>query len=104
MVVCVLAPQTKNSQSVVDCDQYRSDHDILNQIPFPISTDWTTYEENPNIYTMDETGTFVTYLRLQETDATVPESIFCLKNLEHLFIGDMKFLNGNNHLVFSMNR
>lgn len=104
LIICGLADQTKSSESVLNCEQYTSDQDILNRLPFPILTEDTPYDEIGNVYSMDETGTFVTYLRLANTNATVPESIFCLKNLEHLLIINMNFINGKNHPVFSMNR
>jgi hypothetical protein len=104
LIIYGLADQTKSSKSVLNCEQYTGDQDILNQLPFPISTEDTPYDEIGSDYTMDETGTFVTYLRLAKTNATVPESIFCLKNLEHLRIMNMNFINGKSHLVFSMDR
>jgi hypothetical protein len=82
----------KNRKSVIDCNQYKSDQDIINQIPFGISSDRNTDE---SMFTMDYT--FVTYLLLRETGAIVPEIIFCLRNLETLIIAEMNFLDGINY-------
>lgn len=86
-----------SEKSILNCDQYTSDLDIINQLPFAVSSDWSLSE---NVYTMDETNTFVVYLKLEETDAMVPASIFCLKHLEHLLIVNMNFFDGNNHFDF----
>jgi hypothetical protein len=104
IVICFLDIQMKSSKSVLDCDQYKSDNDILNHFPFSIITDLMTLEEGESSAEMDDTGTFVTRLRLRNTGNNVPEITFCLKNLDFLLITDMNFLNGTNYLVLSVDR
>ncbi|CAF4054478.1 unnamed protein product [Adineta steineri] len=49
---------------------------------------------NKSIATMHRTGIFVDSLTLVDTNSTIPESIFCLKELKYLIIKDMVFTNG----------
>lgn len=91
----VLGNQTQCCNGLQVCFKLRSIYEwsgCSQSTFFSVSSDWSTSE---NVYTMDETETFVVYLKLEETDAIVPESIFCLKHLEHLLIVNMNFLDGS---------
>lgn len=48
---------------------------------------------------MDTSNTYVIQLYLRDYNSTIPESIFCLKRLNHLQIENMKFINGRTLIV-----
>lgn len=88
-IIGCLGIQTRNSKLAVDCNQFASDYEVLDYLPFPIminpiATDWDkSYAE------MDVSDTFVASMTLRDIKNTVPSSIFCLKNLQNLVIENM---------------
>jgi len=53
-----------------------------------------TYNWTKSFALMDSSDTYVLILSLHDTDTNIPESIFCLKNLNSLYIRNMPFTNG----------
>jgi hypothetical protein len=54
-------------------------------------------KQGPSISTaiLDSNGTTVVMIQLRQAGATVPDTVFCLKNLQSLDIMNMNFVNGN---------
>jgi len=61
------------------------------------------YQWDESTATTDRMGSSVTALKVNDSDTIVPESIFCLKNLEQLTIENTIFENDNYSFYNLMN-
>jgi hypothetical protein len=93
-MLCLLDSKTKNSSYEIDCSQFRSDHDVLRQLPFPIfiRKDKTDRECNQSTAIMDDNDTFVLVIYFLEQNV-IPSSVYCLSNLERLHSIETPFHN-----------
>ncbi|CAF1677541.1 unnamed protein product, partial [Adineta ricciae] len=66
----------------VQCDQYANDLDILSQFPFPVGLDYKQQGPDKSTAILDSTNSTVNMIQLRQTGKFVPESVFCLKNLQ----------------------
>jgi leucine-rich repeat protein SHOC2 len=77
-----------------NCEQYASDLEILSQFPFTVGLDYKQQGPDKSTAILDSNGTSVVMIQLRQPGSTVPESVFCLKNLQSLDIMNMIFMNG----------
>jgi len=86
--------QTERMDANLNCAQYTNDLEIISTFPFTVNLN--PQQQGPGISTafLDPTGTLVTMIQLRTAGGTVPENVFCLKNLQSLDIMNMVFLNG----------
>ncbi|UJR17366.1 hypothetical protein I4U23_004261 [Adineta vaga] len=77
-----------------NCKQYANDYEVLEHFPFPVKINPETDDWNRSIAMTHRTAGFIDSLTLAELNATIPESIFCLKELRYLTIKNMVFTNG----------
>ncbi|CAF1426160.1 unnamed protein product [Adineta ricciae] len=73
------------------CEHYLNDYEILRQLPFPVLINPERIYANESIATMHPAERVVNSLTLVEPNGVVPESIFCLKELQYLIIKHMVF-------------
>ncbi len=93
-IVC-LDVQGGSSESTLNCEQFADDLEILSQFPFSVNLD--PKQQGPGKSTAILDGSLVVMIQLRQSGSTVPESVFCLKNLQSLDIMNMNFVNGNRH-------
>lgn len=96
-ILCFSGTKPRNIRSDKDCSQFSTGYDVLYHFSFfiminPINNDWQKSTAH-----MDENSTLVVSLKLINEDS-VPLSVFCLKNLIHLEIFAVSFLDGNSSL------
>lgn len=84
----------KRSTAVnVQCDEYVNDLDIISRFPFAVGLDYKQQGPNKSTAILDSTNTSVVMIQLRQAGSIVPESVFCLKNLQSLDIMNMFFVN-----------
>ena len=93
-VLCFSDSQAKNSSHEVNCRQFSGDYDVLRQFPFRILIEPIEFEFNESMVEMDEKGTFVKSIFIIN-ETVLPLSVFCLSNLERLYIHQTPLPNGN---------
>jgi Leucine-rich repeat (LRR) protein len=84
--------QGGSSESTLNCEQFADDLEILSQFPFSVNLD--PKQQGPGKSTAILDGSLVVMIQLRQSGSTVPESVFCLKNLQSLDIMNMNFVNG----------
>ncbi|CAF1411730.1 unnamed protein product [Adineta steineri] len=77
----------------VQCDQYANDLDIISRFPFTVGLDYKQQGPDKSTAILDETNSLVIMIQLRQAGSIVPESVFCLKNLQALDIMNMFFDN-----------
>jgi hypothetical protein len=77
-----------------NCEQYANDLEILSKFPFSVNLDYKLQGPNKSTAFLDSNGTSVVMIQLRQAGGIVPESVFCLKNLQSLDIMNMAFVNG----------
>jgi hypothetical protein len=80
-IVC-LDVQAGSSESSLNCEKYANDSEILSQFPISVPINSTQYVPGQNTALLDPTGSLVIMMEIKQIDITVPESVFCLKNLQ----------------------
>ncbi|CAF3881590.1 unnamed protein product [Adineta steineri] len=75
----------------VQCDQYANDLDIISRFPFTVGLDYKQQGPDKSTAILDETNSLVIMIQLRQAGSIVPESVFCLKNLQALDIMNMFF-------------
>ncbi len=80
-----------------NCEQYANDLEILSQFPFNVNLDYKQQGPDKSTAILDSNGTSVVMIQLRQAGRIVPESVFCLKNLQSLDIMNMIFTNGNRY-------
>ncbi len=68
--------------------------EIISKFPFTVNLNYQ--KQGPSISTaiLDSNYNTVVMIQLRESGAFVPQSVFCLKNLQSLDIMNMNFVNG----------
>ncbi|CAF2882745.1 unnamed protein product [Rotaria sp. Silwood2] len=84
---------TKNDASKLDCSEFSSDYDVLQQFPFPILVNPIQELYNQSTATMDENDVSVKKIYFY-AEEVVPSSVFCLSKLQTLDIRMTPFHNG----------
>ncbi|CAF4031739.1 unnamed protein product [Adineta steineri] len=77
----------------VQCDQYANDLDIISRFPFTVGLDYKQQGPDKSTAILDATNSLVIMIQLRQAGSIVPESVFCLKNLQALDIMNMFFDN-----------
>ncbi|CAF2063528.1 unnamed protein product, partial [Rotaria magnacalcarata] len=67
--------------------------DILSQFPFTVGLDYKQQGPNKSTAILDSTNSSVVMIQLRQAGGIVPESVFCLLNLQALDIMNMFFMN-----------
>jgi Leucine-rich repeat (LRR) protein len=87
--------QKRSSSESLQCDQYANDLEILSQFPFTVGLDYKQQGPTKSTAILEsDNSTVVVMIQLRQAGSTVPESVFCLKNLQSLDIMNMFFENG----------
>ena len=79
---------------MVDCSQFKNDHDIIRQFPFPVQFVPAHHIGSESTVTMDENQTFVQHIHL-DGEQMVPPSVFCLSKLRRLYVDGTPFADGS---------
>ncbi|CAM4786818.1 unnamed protein product [Rotaria magnacalcarata] len=83
----------RSSDASLQCNQYANDLDILSQFPFTVGLDYKQQGPNKSTAILDSTNSSVVMIQLRQAGGIVPESVFCLLNLQALDIMNMFFMN-----------
>jgi Leucine-rich repeat (LRR) protein len=84
----------RSTDASLQCNQYANDLDILSQFPFTVGLDYKQQGPNKSTAILSSDNSSVVMLQLRQAGGIVPESVFCLKNLQALDIVNMFFVNG----------
>jgi len=84
----------RSSDANLQCNQYANDLDILSHFPFTVGLDYKQQGPDKSTAILDSDNSSVVMLQLRQAGSIVPESVFCLKNLQALDIVNMFFVNG----------
>jgi Leucine-rich repeat (LRR) protein len=84
----------RSSDASLQCNQYANDLDILSHFPFTVGLDYKQQGPDKSTAILDSDNSTVVMIQLRQAGGLVPESVFCLKNLQALDIMNMFFMNG----------
>lgn len=85
-------------EPTVDCNQFKNDHDIIRQFPFPVRFVPVHYIASESTVTMDENQTFIREIYL-DGEQIVPPSVFCLSKLRRLYVVGTPFVDGSSFVL-----